>query len=101
MKILICSDGSEQADRAIRLGASVAVACQAEVTLLGIAEGTGDSKSILDSLKRGQTILEDKKIHAELIIKTGRPIEEIVKRTNETVYDLVVIGAVRKETRGA
>src|SRR4051794_8969533 len=101
MKMLICSDGSEQADRAIRLGAAVAVACQAEVTLLGIVEEPGSSKTILDSLKRGLAALADKKIPAELVVKSGRPIEEIVRRTNETAYDLAVIGAVRKETRGA
>jgi nucleotide-binding universal stress UspA family protein len=101
MKILICNDGSEQAERAMRLGATIAAACQAEVTLLGIQESPGASQALLDSLKRGQSILEDKKIHAELITKSGTPIEEIVKRTRETLYDLVVIGAARKETRGA
>jgi nucleotide-binding universal stress UspA family protein len=101
MKILICNDGSEQAERAMRLGASVASACQAEVTLLGIQESAGDAQALLDSLKRGQSLLEDKKIHAELITKSGKPIEEIIKRTRETVYDLVVIGAARKESHGA
>jgi len=101
MKILICNDGSEQAERAMRLGATIAAANQAEVTLLGIQESPGASQALLDSLKRGQSLLEDKKIHAELITKSGTPIEEIVKRTGETLYDLVVIGAARKETRGA
>jgi nucleotide-binding universal stress UspA family protein len=101
MKILICNDGSEQAERAMRLGATIAAGCQAEVTLLGIQEPPGASQVLLDSLKRGQSLLEDKKIHAELITKSGTPIEEIVKRTRETLYDLVVIGAARKETRGA
>src|SRR6266436_3513815 len=101
MKLLICSDGSEQADRAIRLGAAIAAGCQAEVTLFGITESEGSNRTIVDSLQRGQSLLEDKKIHAELITKSGDPIEEIVKRTRETVYDLVVIGAARKETRGA
>ena len=101
MKFLICSDGSEQADRAIRLGAAIAAGCQAEVTLFGIAESEGSNKTILDSLQRGQSLLEDKKIHAELITKSGDPIEEIVRRTEEARYDLVVIGAVRKAERGS
>jgi len=101
MKLLICSDGSEQADRAIKLGAALAAGCQAEVTLLGIVEAPGENKTILDALKRAQSLLEDKKIHAELITKAGNPIEEIIKRTAETQYDLVIIGAVRKETQGA
>ena len=101
MKFLICSDGSDQADRAIRLGAAIAASCQAEVTLFGIAESEGSNKTIVDSLQRGQSLLADKKIHAELITKLGDPIEEIVRRTEEAQYDLVVIGAVRKTARGS
>ena len=100
MKILICSDGSEQADRAVRVGAQIAAGAQAEVALFGIMESPGQSELLLESLKRGQALLEDRKIHAELITKTGEPIAEILKRTREAAYDLVVIGAVRKEARG-
>lgn len=101
MKILICNDGSEQAERAMRFGAMIAAGCKAEVTLLGIKETAGDSETLLDSLKRGQALLEDKKIEVELITKSGKPIEEIIKRTFETSYDLVVIGAVRKAAGGS
>jgi nucleotide-binding universal stress UspA family protein len=100
MKVLICSDGSVQADRAMRLGTTIAAACQAEVTLLGIIEVQGQSDPILDSLKRGQALLQDKGVQAELTTKVGNPIGEILKRTQESHYDLVVIGAVRKEARG-
>ena len=98
--MLVCSDGSEQADRAIRFAALVAVACKAEVTLLGIVEEPGPADLLLDSLKRGQTIFRDKGIEAELVTKVGNPIEEIVRRTTDTAFDLVVIGAARKEPRG-
>jgi nucleotide-binding universal stress UspA family protein len=101
MKILICSDGSEQAERAVRLGAAIGAGCQAEVTLLGISESQGDNKPLVDSLQRAQSLLADKKVRAELITKSGDPIEEIVRRTEEANYDLVVIGAVRKAVRGA
>jgi nucleotide-binding universal stress UspA family protein len=100
MRLLICSDGSEQADRAVRLGATIAGACHSEVTLLGIIEVPGQSDSILESLKRGQAVLQDKGVRAELITKIGNPIEEIVRRTAASSFDLVVIGAVRKESRG-
>ena len=101
MKILICNDGSEQAEQAIKLAVTIAAGCQAETTLLGISESTGESKPLLDSLKRAQALFEDRKIRAELIIKSGNPIEEIIKRTEEASYDLVIIGAARKSTRGA
>ena len=100
MKMLICSDGSEQADRAVRYGALIAGGCHAEVTLLGIIESKGHSEAILESLKRGQAVLQDKGVPAELVTKAGNPIEEIVRRTAEPGFDLVVIGAGRKEPRG-
>lgn len=100
MKILICSDGSASADKAMHLGAIIAAACAAEVTVLGIVEAPGKTDAILDALRRGLQLLEERKVHAELVTVTGQPIEEIVKRTEEIHFDLVVIGAARKETRG-
>jgi nucleotide-binding universal stress UspA family protein len=100
VKILVCIDGSEQADRAVRMAAELATACQAEVTLLGIQETAGNSDLILGALRRGQQLLETHKIAAELISKSGDPIEEIIRRTEQVSYELVVIGAVRKGYRG-
>lgn len=100
MKILICTDGSEQSERATRLGIELASACRAEVTLFAIKETAGGSDSILDALRRAQQALEARKIAAEAVTKSGNPIEEIIKRTEELAYDLVVIGAVRKGNSG-
>src|SRR5262245_13424446 len=63
-------------------------------------EAAGQTDTILDALKRGQSLLADKKINAELITKSGNTIEEIVRHTEEHSYDLVVIGAARKQTAG-
>src|SRR5215813_15002520 len=100
MKILICSDGSEQADRAMRLGAAIASGAGAEVTLFGIIEAPGKGDTTRDSLQRWQAVFVNKKIPAELITKPGDPITEIVKRTEAGDYDLVMVGAVRKDTGG-
>jgi nucleotide-binding universal stress UspA family protein len=100
MKILVCIDGSEQADRAVRLAAEIALSSQAEVTLLGIQERIDQSEGLLAALKRNQQLLEAQKVPAELISKSGNPVDEIVKRTREIAYDLVVIGAVRKGQPG-
>jgi nucleotide-binding universal stress UspA family protein len=100
MKILICSDASEQADNAVRFAATIAAGFKAETAILGITEKTGEEDRIFESLKNAQQVLKEKGINAEIIIKAGEPIEEIVKRTEETTYDLVVIGAARKGTRG-
>jgi nucleotide-binding universal stress UspA family protein len=100
MKILICSDGSSQAENAVRFGGLIAEATHAETTILGITEKSGEEDKIFDSLRRSQQMLKDRTVNVELIIKAGEPIEEIVKRTEQTAYDLVVIGATRKGTRG-
>jgi nucleotide-binding universal stress UspA family protein len=100
MKMLLCSDGSEQAQRAVRLGAWIAGRCRAEVTLLGIVEDLHSSDRILASLRKAQESLNHDHIPAELITKAGEPVEEIRRRAEETAYDLVIIGAVRKTNRG-
>ena len=99
MKILFCSDGSSQAENAVRFGALIAAACRAETSILGITEKEGDEDPLLQSLRHAQDILKEQRLYAELITKAGRPLHEIVKRTRERDYDLVVIGAVRKTTR--
>jgi nucleotide-binding universal stress UspA family protein len=100
MKILFCSDGSPQAENAVRFGALIAAACQAEASILGIVEKAGQEDTVLQSLRRAQAILKEYHLNAELITKAGRPVPEIIKRTQETKYDLVIIGAARKGTRG-
>jgi len=100
MKILFCSDGSTQAENAIRFGALIAAACHAETSILGIVEKTGQTEPVSQGLRRAQEILEQNHLHAELITRTGRPVPEIIKRTRETKYSLVVIGATRKGLRG-
>jgi len=100
MKILFCSDGSSQAENAVRYGAPIAVAYQAETSILGIVEKASQEDAVLQALRRAQDILKEHHLNAELITKAGLPVPEIIKRTEETKYDLVVIGAVRKGTHG-
>lgn len=100
MKLLICTDGSAQAENAVRFGGMIAGKSQAEVTILAITEKSGEEDAVFESLRRAQQMLKEHGVDAEIITKAGEPIEEIVKRTDETSYDLVVIGAVRKGTRG-
>ncbi len=98
MKILFCNDGSSQAENAMRFGAPIAAAFRAEPTILGIVEKPGEEDPLLQALQRARNILADHQLEAELITKSGSPVREIVRRTRESNYDLVVIGAVRKTT---
>ena len=99
MKMLFCSDGSAAAENAARFGALIAAGCQAETTILGISEQAGTEDALVQSLRRSQELLKQRNLNAELITKAGRPVTEIVKRTRETPYDLVVIGAERRPGR--
>lgn len=96
MKILFCSDGSKQAEKAVRFGARIAAACRAEASILGITERASNEDTLFAALRRAQGIFKEHYLDAELIITPGRPVDEIIKRTEETHYDLVVIGSVLK-----
>ncbi len=101
MKILMCSDGSRQAENAVRFCALLASACNAEVTLFGIVEDASLEQDLYNSLRRSQQLLKEKQIAVELTTRSGEPVAEITQHTKRTRYDLVVIGAVRKATEGA
>jgi len=99
-KILICSDGHSQAEKAIRFIAPIAARCGAEAAVLGIIENEKDETPLLKALQRGARILRENGVKTELATKAGEPVDEIRKRTAEVEYDLVVIGAERKKGGG-
>lgn len=100
MRILICSDGTDPADKPVRLGGLVAGPCQAETTLLGIAELSGDEGPLRVALEGETEKLRGFGVTPELVVRTGEPIREILHQTTSTTYDLTIIGAERKGTTG-
>jgi len=100
MRILICSDGTDPADKPIQLGGLVAAPCQAETTLLGIAELPDDEKPLREALESEAAKLRGYGVSPELVLRTGEPIREILHQTTETKYDLTIIGARRKGNTG-
>jgi nucleotide-binding universal stress UspA family protein len=96
MKILFCCDGSRQAEKAVRFGVQIAVACGAKSSILGIAEKVANEDALIKALQRVQDIFKGYYLETELVTRVGSPVREIVKYTNEFHYDLVVIGASRK-----
>ncbi|MEY2494237.1 MAG: hypothetical protein QOJ45_729 [Verrucomicrobiota bacterium] len=100
MRILICSDGTDPADKPVMLGGLVAAPCEAETTLLGIAEMPDDEKPLREALESEAEKLRGYGVSPELVLRTGEPIREILHQTTETTYDLTIIGARRKGTTG-
>ena len=100
MKILVCSDGSERARRALAFAAIIAKAREAEITILGISETRQQQGKLLEALAREREVLHRPDLNLLIATKFGDPVEEIIRRTHETAYDLVVIGAERKGAEG-
>jgi nucleotide-binding universal stress UspA family protein len=100
MRVLICSDGTDPADKPVRLGGLVAGPCQAETTLLGIAEVADDERPLRAALESETEKLRGFGVSPELVVRTGEPIREILHETTSKQYDLTIIGAERKGTTG-
>ncbi len=100
MRILICSDGTDPADKPARIGGIVAGACQAEVKLLGIAEQKTDEAPLREALESEAKLLGRFKVKPEILLREGEPVEEILKETSTNTYDLVTIGTRIKRSSG-
>jgi nucleotide-binding universal stress UspA family protein len=93
MKILICSDGTSAAEKAIKLGGMLAGALKAQTTLLGIAESSHDERTLSEALHQQARSLHGRGTSPEIVVQSGEPVREILGQTSKTHYDLVVIGA--------
>lgn len=93
MKILICSDGTQSAEPAIRLGGLLAGPLKAGTTLLGIAETEQDVQPLRDALYKQAQSLHGHGISPEIVVHSGEPVHQILDQTSKSNYDLVVIGA--------
>ena len=100
MRLLICSDGTDTADKPTRLGGLIAQPCDAEVTLLGIAEGPDDEKPLREALDSEAKLLAKFKVNPEIAVREGDPIEQILQQTSAAAYDLAIIGARIKRKSG-
>lgn len=93
MKILICSDGRQSAEPAIRLGGLLAGPLKAETTLLGIAETEQDEHPLQDALRTQAQSLQSHGVLPEIVVHSGEPVHQILDQTSKSNYELVVIGA--------
>ena len=100
MRILICSDGTDPADKPARLGGLLAGPCHAETTLLGIAEQPQDDQPLREALAAESKVLGKFGVTPEIVVRSGEPIRQILEQTSAAKYDLVVIGSRRKGTPG-
>lgn len=107
-RILVPSDGSEHALRAVRVAADLAERFDAEVVLLTVVSvpqalvmvaGIGDDvveeyveKTGREALASALEEFASRSVGVEVKIEMGAAAEEIVRQTHETGADLVVMG---------
>ena len=100
MRILICSDGTDPADKPILVAGLVAAPTYAETTLLGIAEKPEDAESLREALDGEAEKLRRFGASPEIVVRAGEPIREILEQTKVKAYDVTIIGARRKASSG-
>ena len=112
MKILVATDGSKYALRAVKYAAKLIALLRPashSITLISVHDNTGMriANSILGSedviaylherstaeLKAAMTFLESAGIDHKSVIRTGHIAQEIVKFAKEGKFDLVVLGS--------
>src|SRR4029077_9930396 len=99
MRILICSDGTDPADKPTKLGGLIAGPCHAATTLLGIAEKPEHKEDLRAALENEAKLLRNLGLTPEIVMREGDPIREIFNQAAAGNYEVAVIGARR--TRGS
>lgn len=110
-KILICTGGFQMAESLIAVGADIASASSSKATLFHVAanvptmytglktiEETLHELLMTDTpvarhLRRGAEILAESNLQADLKLRHGSAVYEIVREIDRENYDLVIIGA--------
>jgi nucleotide-binding universal stress UspA family protein len=92
MRILLCTDGSEFGQAALRFGSLIARAAAQRATILGVLEDAKEGALLDQALAQGREWLLGAPA-PELKVRAGHPAEEILKEAEAGSYDLVVLGA--------
>lgn len=92
MRLLLCTDGSAQGQRALRYGALLAGASSEPATLLGVVEHAADRPRIEAALEEGRDWLAEGPA-PRTTVRVGHAGEQILDEARSGQYDLVVVGA--------
>lgn len=94
MRILMASDGSDDAREAALYGAHIARAARAEVVLVGVAEAPQQTAALTSALEvLADEIGQGGQCQVTVGVRSGFPEEQLLAETEEHFYHLVVIGA--------
>ncbi len=114
-KIIVASDGSKTAWKAVTYAADVAKQTGAAVTILAVVDITAlvaqaipparaakirvSAQDYLRAaaeayLEKAAAYFKKRGIRVKLVIRTGHPVEEIVKEARKSKVDLIVMGSL-------
>lgn len=93
MHILLCVNGSEQAQIAARYGVKLAKILEAEVTVLGVMERADWVMRVEKAVEEVRFILKEEGVPFQALTRRGRAQAELARQTREKRYDLVVVGS--------
>jgi nucleotide-binding universal stress UspA family protein len=102
-KVLVATDGSRGGNAALRFAADLAAKPGTSLTVISVANGTGDARRRADrSLASAGRELGRAGVTADLRVVGARPqesIPEAIRRESDRVHaDLVVIGSEGRDT---
>ncbi len=122
-KILVATDGSETAGKAVEYTAGLAKQLNANVRFLSVIDksffviqtipGAVTPNRILEPvedylkqtaetyIKEAEKLCKDKGIQSEGLIRSGHPVEEIIKEAEKSKVDLIVMGSHGKSAMTA
>jgi len=116
-RMLLCTGGLQMAEPLIEVGAKFAVALDSDVTLFHVAANVPSMytglKTIEETLaellktdtpvarhlRRGAEILAENNVDAEIKLRHGSAVYEIVREIDLEDYDIVIVGASGADTR--
>jgi nucleotide-binding universal stress UspA family protein len=91
MRTLICIRQLPYSKETIRFGSLVAQLEDASITLMTVVEDNSKISAAQDNVEEARAILE--RPAAEIKIREGHVLDEILKESQENDYDILVIGA--------
>lgn len=94
MRILLCINGSEQAQIAACYGVKLARVLESEVTVLGVMERAELVMRVDKAAGEVRSLLKEEGIPFQTVTRRGRAQAELVRQTREKRYDLVVVGSL-------
>jgi len=89
-KFLVCTDGSEYSNKAVRLAGKIAKATDAEITLLSVAPSEDERDLAQEAIEKARATLSDVSFSDyKAVIEVGGIRDTILGREKE--YDMVVL----------